>query len=278
MKGYRCLAWGDNEFGQCDVPEGMFTQIACGFFHSLGLRKDGTIECWGQNHYGQCDAPEGVFRQIAADAHYSVGLKKDGTIAIWGEELKATRACRNDFLMDVLKNSLGIQDKKVFKQVATGGGRIIALRDDGSTNMWGQCSDVPDGVFSQVDLGHMHGVALRKDGSVTCWGQSLRGSWSDAAPSGVFTQVGANRNNCVGLREDGTVACWGGMLEPSTTHEVPEGVFVKVTCCRDHGFALRSDGTIACWGDNQHGQCDAPDAAFFQVAGCSGHSLGLVID
>ena len=53
-------AWGDNEEGQCDVPEpnAGFVAVAGGGFHSLGLKEDGSIVAWGWNDSGQCNVPE----------------------------------------------------------------------------------------------------------------------------------------------------------------------------------------------------------------------------
>ncbi len=64
------VAWGNNESGQCDVPDsGPFLMVAAGGFyglyfppyylgHSLALREDSSIVAWGSNEYGQCDVPE----------------------------------------------------------------------------------------------------------------------------------------------------------------------------------------------------------------------------
>ena len=62
-------------YGLFDIPEGVFTQVAGGGYHSIGLREDGTIACWGRNFEGQCDAPDGVFTQIAAGNYHSIGLR-----------------------------------------------------------------------------------------------------------------------------------------------------------------------------------------------------------
>ena len=55
--------------------------------HHLGLRPDGTIMAWGRNEWGQCDvpAPNGDFVGVAAGGDNSYGLRADGTTAAWGE-------------------------------------------------------------------------------------------------------------------------------------------------------------------------------------------------
>ncbi|OPL18085.1 MAG: hypothetical protein AVO35_06160 [Candidatus Aegiribacteria sp. MLS_C] len=54
------VAWGWNEYGQCDVPEPNegFVAVAAGGSHNLGLKQDGSIVAWGYNYHGQCDVPE----------------------------------------------------------------------------------------------------------------------------------------------------------------------------------------------------------------------------
>ena len=45
------MAWGNNDYGQCDVPapNADFVAVAGGDDHSLGLKSDGTIVAWGDN-------------------------------------------------------------------------------------------------------------------------------------------------------------------------------------------------------------------------------------
>ena len=52
------VAWGWNNYGQCDVPTGNdFIAIAGGHDHSLALRADGSLAGWGRNTWGQADVP-----------------------------------------------------------------------------------------------------------------------------------------------------------------------------------------------------------------------------
>ena len=82
------IAWGDNDFGQCDVPAPNtdFVAVAAGYYHNLGLRTNGTVIAWGYNIYGQCDVPmpNMGFVAIAAGDQHSFGMKSDGSIVTWG--------------------------------------------------------------------------------------------------------------------------------------------------------------------------------------------------
>ena len=50
------MAAGDELYGQCDV-EGWtgIVLIAAGYYHTLGLKSDGTVSATGSNYAGQCD-------------------------------------------------------------------------------------------------------------------------------------------------------------------------------------------------------------------------------
>src|ERR1035438_2668592 len=45
------IAWGDNSFGQTNVPNNAtnVVAIAAGDYHSLALRADGLLLAWGRN-------------------------------------------------------------------------------------------------------------------------------------------------------------------------------------------------------------------------------------
>ena len=83
------VAWGDNRFGDCDVPSPNtgFVAIAAGYMHSLGLKQDGSVVAWGSNRYRQCHvpSPNTGFKAIAAGGDHSLGLKEDGSVVAWGD-------------------------------------------------------------------------------------------------------------------------------------------------------------------------------------------------
>src|SRR5258706_244194 len=60
--GGRVVAWGNNNYGQTNVPGGLstVTAIPAGHRHSLALKSDGTVVAWGDNLYGQTDVPSGL--------------------------------------------------------------------------------------------------------------------------------------------------------------------------------------------------------------------------
>ena len=87
MAGTVLFAWGSNNYGQSNIPEGLsnVVQIAAGDSHNLALSKDGTLVGWGYNAYGQSSPPVvGGWSQVAAGNFFSLGVLTDGTVRAWG--------------------------------------------------------------------------------------------------------------------------------------------------------------------------------------------------
>ena len=84
------VAWGNDDYGQTDVPRGLsnVVAIAAGNSHSLALIQDGSVAGWGGNNTGyQMGIPQGLVDvvAIAADSETSLALKSDGTVVTWGQ-------------------------------------------------------------------------------------------------------------------------------------------------------------------------------------------------
>lgn len=60
--------------------------ISAGDFHTVALKKDGTVVTWGNNWSGQCNVLKGLKDVIAISAgmFHTVALKKDSTVVAWG--------------------------------------------------------------------------------------------------------------------------------------------------------------------------------------------------
>ncbi len=82
------LAWGNNTYGQTNVPPGLsnVVAIAAGGYHNLALKADGAVVGWGENNFGQTNIPAGLSNvvAIAAGMYHSLALRSDGTVAAWG--------------------------------------------------------------------------------------------------------------------------------------------------------------------------------------------------
>jgi alpha-tubulin suppressor-like RCC1 family protein len=70
MPNGHVIAWGDNSYGQCDVPPEATNVVAisAGYFHSVALRSDGTVLAWGAAIDGATDVPIGLNNVTAVAA------------------------------------------------------------------------------------------------------------------------------------------------------------------------------------------------------------------
>ena len=82
------VAWGDNNYGQTDVPNGLkdMTAVAAGSRHTVALRTDGSVVAWGDNRFRRTDVPDGLkdVTAIAAGRGHTVALRTDGSVVAWG--------------------------------------------------------------------------------------------------------------------------------------------------------------------------------------------------
>ena len=76
--------WGDNSFGQAHAPDGTHTAVAAGWAHTCALRTDDTIACWGDNTHGQTSPPPGDYTNLTAGGIHTCALRADQTITCWG--------------------------------------------------------------------------------------------------------------------------------------------------------------------------------------------------
>ena len=58
--GVKC--WGREDHGQLLPPAGLdgITDIQSGNYFSCALENGGKLSCWGDNSFGQADVPEGL--------------------------------------------------------------------------------------------------------------------------------------------------------------------------------------------------------------------------
>jgi alpha-tubulin suppressor-like RCC1 family protein len=155
------VAWGDDSWGQIDVPVGLsnVVAIAAAGNHSLALTANGAVVAWGENFdadgdfVGQSEVPAGLnnVAAIAAGEYHSLAVKNDGSVVVWGDNSQSQCSPPS--------NLSGVV------AVAGGGGHSLALKADGSVAAWGnslnaQC-DIP-GLSNAVAIaaGDSHSVVL----------------------------------------------------------------------------------------------------------------------
>ena len=171
-----------------------FSQVSAGYWHTCGLRTDGSLACWGDNYWGQATPPTGTFTEVSAGAYHTCALRTDGTPACWG---------LNGF-------GQATPPTGTLTKVSTGWYHNCGLRADGSLacwgyNNWGQATP-PTGTFTEVSAGAYHTCALRTAGTLACWGDNSHGQ---ATPPFTVDSTGdaPDSNTSDGLCDDGTGAC-----------------------------------------------------------------------
>ena len=255
-----------------------FRAVSAGYWHSCGVRTDGTIACWGNNDSGRTDAPDGTFNAISAGLWHSCGLKTDNTITCWGK-----------FDWEQTADAPG----GTFNAVSAGLSHSCGLRTDNTITCWTTADDEEaiHGTFKAVSTDYRHSLCgLRTDNTITCWSEpgavelvlpeeTLTVDSTTYAPEGAFNAITGGPNHSCGLRTDNTITCWGGRLDNEYGQmDAPDGTFNAISAGLWHSCGLRTDNTITCWGNNDWGQTDAPDGAFNAISAGLWHSCGLRTD
>jgi len=190
------VAWGNNSYGQTDVPTfpRNVVAIASGTEHSLALRADGTVAAWGDNTHRQAINSELVLNnvQVTQSGAYSVTVTNAygvftspeanlsvTTFPAWGANLYGQT--------NVLKDLTNIV------AIAAGFGHSLALRSEGRVVVWGSNiydqTNMPAGVTNVIAIaaGDLHSLALKSDGTVVAWGADTTnsGEWPNFGQSVV---------------------------------------------------------------------------------------------
>lgn len=195
------VAWGSNEYGQCNVPPGLVAiDIAAGRFHSLAIRPDGSVVAWG-GYPSPISAPASIdAKMVETEMEASIAIKQDASVATW--------------VHGVTPGPLQMPDGLKAKIVGAGQWHYLAVRPDGTVAAWGnnnkgQC-DVPPGlVAKRIAAARLGSAAITLDGSVVAWG------WMASAPLGNdFVELDGGNNHFIFLKSDGSIVQtgWGGAL------------------------------------------------------------------
>lgn len=240
--GRKIVGWDVNG-KQMDIPSGLsdVVALAAGGYHSLALRKDGSLIAWGDNSFGQTNIPLSLTNVVdfAAGDYHSVALGPDGHVVAWGKN-------------NVQQTNVPAGLSGVVKLVA-GTYHNLVVKSDGRLAAWGlndlgQIS-IPSGLSNVVDAsaGAYHSLVLKADGTLAAWPTNI--GPQGIVPAGLSNVVaiasGAFHN--VALRQDGMVYAWG---ENAGQISVPDGLsnVVAITAGWRQSQALKEDGSIVKWG------------------------------
>ena len=273
------VGWGEQVVG-VDLSSG-FESVAAGYYHSLGLKTDGSIVAWGYNNYGQCDvpSPNTDFTAVAAGRYHSLGLKSDGSIVAWGYNY-----CGQ---CDVPEPNTD------FTAVAAGRSHSVGLKTGGSIVAWGsnysgQC-DVPEPNtdFTAVAAGYAHNLGIRgpagPEPAVTAW-RSMRfhgGSVNDglaieldASATGSDVVSEPRRDGIQRIEVD--IAATGSITLTGTiqAEDVTVGGGGGTIAATNQGLIDNGDGTYTVWAEWDPG---LPDEACYEID-LADNVVGLIGD
>jgi len=229
-------------------------QIACGKFHVLALKSDGTVWSWGYNNHGQLGdntttnspAPVQVaglsdIVSLAAGESHSVALKSDGTVWSWGKNGFGQLGDASTVEKHAPVLVSGLSTSVI--GIAAGLNHTLAIENDGTVWSWGfnDAGQLGDGTTLAKNIpvmiagltgvvsaagGYQHSAALKSDGTVYTWGANDQGQLGDNTKTNSPTPV-----QVIGLSNGSAIAAGGNCT-----------------------IALKNDGTVWAWGANDLGQ------------------------
>jgi len=273
------VAYGDNSWGQCDLPARAtnVVAIAAGAWHNLVLVPEGQILAWGDNSSGQCDVPASLQNPvaIAAGGYHSLAIQRGGTVIAWGA---------GDYGQTSVPSGLaGVVG------IAAGTWHSAALRSNGTVVVWGDNTfgqaNQPAGLADVVAVaaGGNHTLALKADGTVTAWGENTdaegNGAGQSVVPYGLadVVAIGAGGYHSLAVKRDGTLVTWGANSQNQCIVPTALADAKAVAGGGGHSVALVSSGAVSAWGANWNGQCDPPATLTSAVSIAAGEYHTLVL-
>ena len=264
-------AWGDNAAGQASAPAlDDVVAVAGGRFHSIALRRSGSLVGWGYNADAQLgwETNGTRFVGLAAGANHTLAITEDGAVRAWGN------------------NDYGQTDVPPSTQsalaVAAGDSFSLALLNSGDVVGWGDNTygqlylPWPWNGFRAIAAGHSHTLGLTRGGAVLGCGLNTYGQASPPADLTGVMAIAAGYLHSVALRSNGTVVVWGDNTFGQTN--IPSGLsnVVAIAAGDLHTLALLADGSVVGWGDNTFGQIRVGLHGAIEIGARADHSLALL--
>jgi hypothetical protein len=239
--------------------------VAAGWYHTVGLKFDGTVVAVGDSTFGRCNVGGWTdIVQVAAGGYHTVGLKSDGTVVAVGRETAG---------------QINVGGWTDIVQVAAGEYYTVGLKSDGTVvavgdNSAGQCDVGAWTDIVQIAAGESHTLGLRSDGSVVTAGDNSYLQRNISWTTGIVL-VAAGWYHTLGLKSNHTVIAMGD----NDFHQCDVNSWTGVVQIAGGGFhtvGLKSDGTVVGVGRDSAEQLDIGDwTDITQVAAGGFHTVGL---
>ena len=268
--------------------------LALGSFHTMIVKRDGSVWSSGVNADGRSDSflqviPRGG-KAIAAGIGYSAVLKEDGSIWATGENPEGQRQpCASDEPVTKRCTFTFVRTIPGATAIAAGGYHSIVLTKEGRVwatgwNKYGQLGDestTDRTTFSLVfcngavgvAAGDVHSVVLAKDKTLWTVGRNYNGQLGDGSKQdhnsfkavlAGAVRVAAGGYHTMVVKHDGSVWTTGwnvyGQLGDGTTidrmkyQKVMKKEAETIAAGSRHSMILKKDGSVWATGYNVYGQ------------------------
>ena len=242
-----------------NVDSRTWASVACGAYHTIAVKKDGTLWGWGANSNGQLG--DGTTTQ------------RTSPVQIGSDTNWASVACGNSHTIAVkTTDSLWGWGSNLNGQLGFGEGFSSTLTTNGNAR-WLQAMTEE---FLQISLGSSHVIGIKKDGTLWGWGYNSTGQLGDGTTTtrNSPVQIGSDTNwasvacgsgHTIAVKTTGTLWGWGynvyGQLGDgtTTTRNSPVQIgsdtnWASVACGSEYTIARKTTGTLWGWGYNVYGQ------------------------
>lgn len=228
------LACGDDQYGQCQVSGWSdIRSVSAGAYHTVGLRADGTVVVAGRNREGQCDVSEWKDIVAVAAADYATyGLCADGSVV-----------CTGDY------SQMETAQWKNIAILRTGSYAVSGLSGDGRARIHPELvgADRLTGIVD-IALNTGYAVGLNSNGTVTATSFALE-NWSD------IVRISASSTCVLGLDSEGRI--FSKFFRTSDCVDFSKVENAVAVCAGGTHFAVvYEDGRVQVFGDGSRGQCD----------------------
>lgn len=293
----RVVAWGDNTYGQTNVPADLtnIVAIAAGRTHHLALRRDGTVRAWGANTAGETLVPAGLTNvvAIAAGDTHSVALTASGKVVVWGDSHGGP--------LDQHYQTVDLGSLTGALEITAAGDQTYIVKEDRSLIGWGlmrgQHFSLPDwqsdsnpfrwsGQLSNIlEVASSGGLclALRENGNLFTWWDgepwgALSGGWDLSLPDlGSVVDIACGAAQYYFLEPNGTLKSWSFLAVIQLKLPTDPGNLTAIAAGDYHLLALTPRGTLKAWSAVQ---TSVPEglSGVVAIAASGSQSLALVGD
>ncbi len=218
--------------------------VSAGWYHSVGIKGDGSLWWWGVNH-GFAPNEAGLLRTnlpvrvgintdwlaVAADSTHTLALRTDGTI--WTFGINEFGKLGNGTVA-LVKEPAQIGTTHDWSEVAVGTLFSFALKSNGTMWAWGANKygvlgvgdftssssprQIPGSNWLSVSGGNDHTAALQQDGSLWVWGKHIYGTGNNDVLTNLpirlgmdsdWNRISAGWQHTLGMKTNRTLWSWG---------------------------------------------------------------------